>query len=280
MAAAISFRHRRPGEKAIHVGGRSGRVERAVRVVLEASDGRVLVTSIQRQSDGTLIGEVYGVMPNQRSVAVGDHVQFNESQIFRFRTADELSDDEKVVDDIAAMASTFEQRFRELSGEPQKPPEVSREAADLFAEAKAWNADQPVEARAPEIPDAAPATPRPAAAPRVEAAPSPAARVVPAPAAPPPRPAAPAPAAPVQAVPEPAPPKEPPAMPAPSRPEPEVTPEPPPAPAPAATTETFKCIECGTRLTIPPPAEGGTDEPIKIGCPTCGRINRPPERRL
>ena len=300
MAAAISFLHRRPGDEAVHVGGRSVRIDRAVRVVLEAPDGRVLVTSIQRQGDGTLIGEVYRVMPNQRSVAVGDLVQFEESQIFRFRTPDELSDEEKVVDDIAQMASTFEQRFRELSGWPEKPPEVSNEAADLFAEAKAWNASERAEAQPRETPAAAAAAPPPAPTRVVDPVPPsrPPAAPAPVPAAPTPA-AAPPPVTPAAAAPSDATARvsadaareetevseAPTVAPAPdartaapvSAPtEPLTTPQPPPTPAPSAAPQSFKCIECGTRLTIPPPAEGATAEPIKIVCPACGRINRPP----
>jgi hypothetical protein len=260
--AAISFRHLRAGEKAVHVGGHSDRPERAVRVVLEAPDGHVLVTSIQLQRDGTFIGEVYGVMPNQHSVAVGDHVQFEESQIVRFRTADQRSDDEKTVDDMAEMASTFEERFRELSGEPEKMPEVSSETADLFAEAKAWNADEHAQAQPSETPAAAPAAPPPAAGRPAAPAPAPAAL----------NPAVPAQTAPAPALPEPIA-----AVPKPARVEP---PQAPAAAARVAAVETFKCMECGTKLVIPASHEGAPAEPPKVACPTCGRINRPPERRL
>lgn len=87
LRSGLVLLHRPGGEAAVLIGGGVARPEQATRAVLQTADGGVLVKAIQRQADGSFIGEVYGVTPRQRSVALGDLVSFRESQIFTFKPA-------------------------------------------------------------------------------------------------------------------------------------------------------------------------------------------------
>lgn len=263
------FVSRPPGEKTAHVGGRPAPVDEATHVVLEARDGRVLVKSIRPQGDGTFIGEIYGVMPRQRSVAVGDLVQFHEAHVLMFRTPQHAASVSTAPDaDMAEMARRFDEGFGEFASPPgdeaQGAPSIT--AGDLFRIDAAAGDNQrveppPVEApRAVVIPIAeVPAAPSPARLDdiREESSIDKTDHMLRTPKE-----------------------KSPPLVTERSeqmkRVEPSNPAEVPPAAAAAAEGQPFKCVECGTKLFASPPPEGDAPEALKVACPACGRINTPP----
>ena len=155
------FLHRAPGEEAIPISRGSARLDEAVRAVLHAADGRVLVKNIQRGADGTFSGVVYGVMPGQTSVGLGAAVQFEASQIFRFR-ASEIPEYDVPDGEMEEMARSFDAGWNDSTPGPVRNPPL-REAS---------SADPAFDIRLPEDPVA----PAAAEAPRAAREPKPAPR--------------------------------------------------------------------------------------------------------
>jgi hypothetical protein len=126
---AISFLRRPPDEAPVVIGGGSARPEEASRVVLQTADGGVLVRAIRRQSDGSMIGEVYGVTPRQRSLGIGDLVSFEESHIFTFKPGESR---EKAAADaeVADMVRVFEAHFSGHDA-PAETKAVALDSADM-----------------------------------------------------------------------------------------------------------------------------------------------------
>ena len=104
-----NFLHRPQGTDALPTEGSVARPEDAVRAVLRTADGGVLVTDIKREPDGSFSGEVYGVTPRQRQVAVGERVRFGESQIFTYKTSESASPADV---ERAEMIRAFGEAFR------------------------------------------------------------------------------------------------------------------------------------------------------------------------
>jgi hypothetical protein len=294
------FLERPQGTDALPVAGSVARPSEAVRAVLHTADGGVLVQSVKREADGSFTGEVYGVTPQQRHVAVGDRISFSEPQIFRFKTADAGNTDPAEVE-TAEMIRAFAESFRHADApSADRPVEVS---PDDFS----FDVDMPPAVHEPETQAPSPAeTERP---PAVSPAPPPKpepkisvadayatlraseedqrtsreARVEPVLDAPPAVTVAPTveaqPVLPDAAPPVPSDPV-PPVL---ADPAPPVLPDPAPpvlsapaspAAAPAATAEPIACLECGTTLVVPAADPSGqVPPPSKVSCPSCGRIN-------
>jgi len=302
----ISFLRRAPDEAPVVIGGGSARPEEASRIVLQSADGGVLVRSIRRQSDGTFIGEVYGVTPRQRSLGIGDLVSFEESHIFSFKPGESR---EKTAADaeVADMVRAFEAHFSGHDA-PAETKAVALDSADMDfsfgpdvdtsragtqmrAPTAVRGEDRPGAAatsaagepdeeltlddafallRASERrePAAEDKRPEPAVMPQPRAEPmaAPQPRVEPV-------------AAPRQERAEPAPsPQSEPAAPAPT---PSIAGMEPatgaeaPAESHAAGEEhvVIGCLECGAPLTLPPRDDAAEARPSKVSCRHCGRIN-------
>jgi hypothetical protein len=146
------FLHRPAGARAASVDGSAARPDRAVRAVLQTADGGVLVKSITRQTDGSFIGEVYGVTPRHRRIEPGDAVSFSESQIFTFKAA-EAEPIRPGDAEAADMARAFDDGFRGAAPEIVSPaakagPTVADFSFDLDAGA---SGDQPAKKPAPAV---------------------------------------------------------------------------------------------------------------------------------
>ncbi|HYH41878.1 MAG TPA: hypothetical protein VD867_07835 [Burkholderiales bacterium] len=281
------FFHRAQGTHAVAIGGGNASPDKAERAVLQTEGGGVLVKSIQRERDGSFTGEVYGVTPRQRQVAVGDLVTFAEAQIFTFKARDGGAAD-PAVDEVADMARTFERQFALLDA--QSAPESSHPDSaipEFTLPSDSPAVDKP--ARAPKrVEPVLTEPPKPAERPkRVEPAlpvppqrvepvlpvpPKPAERPIPVEPArtDPPKPIAhPTPVEPVRIDP-------PKPLDQPARVEP-VRAEAPAPSEPAAVVEQLgSCVECGAPLTrVAQPADPA-DPPqklSKVSCRKCGRIN-------
>lgn len=261
LNSATVFLRRPLGGKAVQIGVSMPRAEAPIRAVLQAHDGRVLVKSIERQPDGTFIGEVYGVMPHQRSVAVGDVVRFEEDQIFTFKAADDAPK-ESADADMLDIVRKFEERFKELEAQYDKGSDASPsvDTVDSLCIDGAITGDQ----HDSKLPNSKPGAELPT----------------------PPAPAAPA--APVAAV------EAPEDMsitealsilgasevqgrmqPA-QRLEPQLMDQSPPANVGIGGEHILKCLECGTTLILLPSQQALNDgaREIKVSCPNCGRINK------
>jgi hypothetical protein len=255
------FVHRPQGTDALPTAGSVARLELAVRAVLRTDDGGVLVTSITRRPDGSFTGEVYGVTPRERHVAVGDRITFAESQVFTYKTAEAKEANREDVE-RAEMIRAFGESFRDAA-----PANAERAAAEARAPA-----DFGLDADSTPAPPPPPKQPPPAA----PSAEIPRARPAAPPAAPPPPPP-PEPELSVDdayailrgAEPEPNEPRE-------TRVEPAMHVQPAlmedeaPAAAPVAT-EPIACMECGATLVVP--GAEGQPPPLKVSCGSCGRIN-------
>ncbi|HEX2827022.1 MAG TPA: hypothetical protein VHP37_11795 [Burkholderiales bacterium] len=236
------FLHRPAGTDALPTAGSVARTDQAVRAVLRTADGGVLISSIARRPDGSFSGEVYGVTPRERAVAVGDRVTFSESQIFTYKTSggEGTSRDEV---ERAQMIRAFGEAFRDAAAPSTERTAPEPLAPDDFA-------FEPV--AAPAAPRAEP--PRAPAEPEISvddayallggARVEPVWKETPEPVVPPP----------VVEQPPPAPAPEPPA----------------PVEAAPVPRETIACMECGATLVVPT-TEGGP--PAKVSCGRCGRIN-------
>ena len=278
------FLDRPEGVSATPVGDSIARPELAIRAVLQTADGGVLVKSIERQPDGSFVGEVYGVTPKQRRVAVGDRVSFTESQMFTFKTPD--APDLNAADaEMAEMIRAFSARF----GDAEPPNAEQRASAALGP------SDFSFEPRTPETPAAPPPS---AGGPELSIADASAILGASAPATRESQRAHAEPVAPAQAVVPRAPPPPPPHRPtvtppradqalradpvpradkpvAPTTPPPDERPLPsdstPAAAAAVPADQPIACLECGATLTVVTTADGA--RPAKVSCGSCGRIN-------
>jgi hypothetical protein len=260
------FLERPQGTDALPVAGSVARPAEAIRAVLQTADGGVLVKSVRREADGSFTGEVYGVTPQQRQVAVGDRVTFSEPQIFRFKTADVGNIDPAEIE-TAEMIRAFAESFRNAAA-----PEAARPvAADVSPP------DLPMDVETPPVVEPLdPPSMEPAEIERPPVAAS----------APPPKtdsdisiadayatlrateqPSSPDPVA------EPARDESPPLVDStPLDDQTAIAPPAPPEEAPAASREPIACLECGTTVVVPAVDASG-QPPSKVSCPGCGRIN-------
>lgn len=146
------FLHRPQGVDAMPIGGGvAARPYKPVRAVLQTAHGGVLVRSVVRQPDGAFTGEVYGIMPREQSVARGERVRFEESQIFTFK-GDDTGEGE-----LAEMLQVFEEGLRELEAQPVKGRAAAgravREADGASHAAATAHRSQPPSARMTPEPD-------------------------------------------------------------------------------------------------------------------------------
>jgi hypothetical protein len=177
LEATAVFLHRPYGVLALPIGSSVAHPEQAIRAVLKTAEGSVLVRSIARQADRSFIGEVYGVTPGRRGIALGDLVSFSESQIFTFKTTDQepVNADEAEITD---MVRAFDESFSNADAHIVSPAAAAGPTvADFsFEPAADTSGDQPpkepvpaVAAEshrfAPAVPQAPAATPAPAAPP-------------------------------------------------------------------------------------------------------------------
>ena len=112
------FLHRPEGIDALPIGGGAPGPYKPVRAVLQTANGGVLVRSVVRQPDGAFTGEVYGIMPRETSVARGERVRFEDSQIFSFKSGASMDSE------LAEMARVFHEGWEALETRPGRgrPP--------------------------------------------------------------------------------------------------------------------------------------------------------------
>jgi hypothetical protein len=132
LESTAVFLHRPADVDALPIAGSIARPQEAIQVVLQTVDGGVLVKSVKRQPDASFSGEVYGVTPRQRSVAVGDVVRFIESQIFRFKTA-ENAQMAPADAELAEMMRAFADRFSNADAPDSERSAVAHLKPDDFS---------------------------------------------------------------------------------------------------------------------------------------------------
>ena len=129
MKPAPVFLHRPEGVDALPIGGGAPGPRKPVRAVLQTAHGGVLVRSVVRQPDGAFTGEVYGIMPHERSVARGERVRFEESQIFSFKAG------AGVDSELAEMARVFHEGWDALETRTERLRAQQRRAPADAAQA-------------------------------------------------------------------------------------------------------------------------------------------------
>lgn len=134
------FLHRPEGVDALPIGGGGPGPYKPVRAVLQTAHGGVLVRSVVRQPDGAFTGEVYGIMPHEPSVARGERVRFEESQIFSFKGGASIDSE------LTEMARVFHEGWDALETRPGRDRSPGPAATEAGAQARAGATRQSAEA--------------------------------------------------------------------------------------------------------------------------------------